>query len=435
MLQRLVYLSRYRSIACDKAGVSSRLNNIGFKEFSLDKRQLFVAHSVPLHFMCTKVQHENENDEEDIQKEKIEKCNTENKAEGCKERKQTREREEKKKDFKFNMPEVDFHLPTPREMVSRTYAWLLDATDYAKEQIIEAYKEMTVDTTGMAVRRKVSHQPTFRKASDQEQNEKHVEEAVPYEGPQAIVHVKEDVGAWEAMKMRLSNSPIMQELLKKAHTTGKVVENTTVGKASKKVADDVRDKVEDVREFWETSQNPIIYAVAGTMETMTGETEEGLAIGEFRKMDPDFDKEMWAKDMEKTFAPELVQAHMNGDLKMVKERIGEAVYHKLQADIDSRTKVGLVIDPRILDFAEHDTSVRYLESIGPVIVSIYKVQQVHCVRNDKGEIVEGDENDIRAKFYHMVFQQAYEADANDETIGYYTWKAIEYGLFDEVPYY
>lgn len=47
---------------------------------------------------------------------------------------------------------------------------------------------------------------------------------------------------------------------------------------------------QDAREFWETTQNPIVYRISGAWESMTAPTEEGMAVAEIQKLDPDFVK-------------------------------------------------------------------------------------------------------------------------------------------------
>ena len=44
------------------------------------------------------------------------------------------------------------------------------------------------------------------------------------------------------------------------------------------MADRMKEKVEDAREFWETSQNPIVYTLSGVWDNVTA--EEGICISE-----------------------------------------------------------------------------------------------------------------------------------------------------------
>lgn len=45
---------------------------------------------------------------------------------------------------------------------------------------------------------------------------------------------------------------------------------------------------QDAREFWETSQSPLVYKLSGAWESLTAPTEEGLAVATIQKLDPDF---------------------------------------------------------------------------------------------------------------------------------------------------
>lgn len=52
------------------------------------------------------------------------------------------------------------------------------------------------------------------------------------------------------------------------------------------------------------------------------------------------------------------------------------------------THAGIVFDPNILNIEESQLMVKYLENEGAVIVGVYTVQQIHCVKNKKGEIID-----------------------------------------------
>jgi hypothetical protein len=64
------------------------------------------------------------------------------------------------------------------------------------------------------------------------------------------------------------------------------------------------------------------------------------------------------------------------------------VFAKLAADISVRKHDGIVFDTNLLDLDENQIIMRFREDGGAVIVVVYMVQQLHCVRNKKGEILE-----------------------------------------------
>merc|ERR1712070_640987 len=182
-------------------------------------------------------------------------------------------------------------------------------------------------------------------------------------------------------------------ILKNSRRMGQQAAATDVGKAAADMGRSVNEKVEDAREFWETSQNPLVYTISGVWDSLTGETEEGITIAEIRKLDPKFSKEEWAAEVKEHLAPKIIKAHLEGNTKELKPWLGEAVYNKLAADIRTRKHDGIVFDTRILDIDENQILLRFLENGGPVIVVIYMVQQINCIRNRKGEIIEGGETE------------------------------------------
>lgn len=70
-----------------------------------------------------------------------------------------------------------------------------------------------------------------------------------------------------------------------------------------------------------------------------------------------------------------------------------------------------------------------LDGEGPVIVVIYMVQQINCIRNKEGEIIEGGEDQIRAKFYSIAFKQVYS-----EEDGLVQWTVVDYEFAGDIPY-
>lgn len=99
-------------------------------------------------------------------------------------------------------------------------------------------------------------------------------------------------------------------------------------------------------------------------------------------------QEEWATEIKRNLAPKIIKAHLEGDLKFLKKWLGEAVFNKLAADIRMRKSDGITFDPTILDIDENQLIMRYIEGGGPIIVGVYMVQQINCIKNRKGEIVE-----------------------------------------------
>jgi hypothetical protein len=201
-----------------------------------------------------------------------------------------------------------------RDKVGSVSSWLRTNFDVA-------WEEMTGKATPSSLERKVHQADSYRPASARkvDGDESIDEEEEPkYEGPTALVVVKDPVSAWERMKDRLKDSPLIKEILKNSKKIGEAAAHTDIGKQATKigqgillngsmhcllmlsvlVSTGVRDKWEDAREVWETSQNPLIYTLSGVWENLTGTTEEGHCIAQLRKLDPNFEKVcLWQQQM------------------------------------------------------------------------------------------------------------------------------------------
>lgn len=321
----------------------------------------------------------------------------------------------------------------PNISAAKVVNWIRDAVDIVRDNVELAYQEMVGDNKATTLKRRVEQADSFQRAKknvgDEEDSTESADDESKEAGPSAIVVVKEPISAWQAMKERLQDSPLIREMLKNTRRVGKAASNTDIGRKAQEVGQSVQDKVEDAREFWETSQNPLVYTLSGVWENITGETEEGIAIGEIRKLDPMFNKEEWAEEVRTKLVPVVIKAHLQGDTKSLRPWLGEGVYNKLAAEIRARKGDGIKFDSNILDIEENQIVLRFLENGGPVIVVVYMVQQINCVRNKKDEIVEGGESEIRAKFYSMAFQQVYEEDE-----GAVEWKIVDYEFAGDIPY-
>ena len=182
--------------------------------------------------------------------------------------------------------------PTPKidfaDLRYKAFAFARDAKSIIAENVIQGWHDMIGSNKASVLEKKFEQSQSFRRTKKADDDDDDFEEP-EYTGPSSIVVVKQAKSYWEQMAARL-DAPIIREMLKGAKIYGQAAADTTVGKQAQKVSQNVRDKIEDAREFWETSQNPIVHTLSGVWENMTGDTEEGLIIAEIRKRDPDFIK-------------------------------------------------------------------------------------------------------------------------------------------------
>ena len=108
------------------------------------------------------------------------------------------------------------------------------------------------------------------------------------------------------------------------------------------------------------------------------------------------------------------------------------VMQMLAHEIRLRKEEGLRYDDaRIMDVEKMEIiAVQVEDNRSPIVVCQFMAQQINCIRNAEGEVVEGSPGDIRAYFYVMAFQREYD-DANHELV----WKVVDFQLGGGEPYY
>jgi len=240
-----------------------------------------------------------------------------------------------------------------------------------------------------------------------------------YKGPSNLIIIdeNENLGAWEKMQRRLAEAPIIQNIL------NDLIEKSGAKNLKRKI-DDIK---QDAEEVWETSQNPWVYRMSSVYDTFTAETEFAKATRILRKLDPSFSMEQFLHDAVERTLPDLNKNVLEGNIDDLEPLLGESVYQRLRAEMEVRKKEGLVLDTNILGIfnaeiiaAEVDKSNEFGVK-EPILIIHYMCQQINCVRNVKGKVVEGKEDDIKANSYLVAFQR--EMDEDDSNM---TWKIVDF---------
>jgi import inner membrane translocase subunit TIM44 len=241
----------------------------------------------------------------------------------------------------------------------------------------------------------------------------------------ALVVVKQQQKTWERLAEQLRDAPIIQEILK----AGTKLADTELGRQAGKLRGKLQDRVEDARELWETSQNPIVYKLSSMWDDLTSETELGIALREIRRADPDFVVEDWVNTLSESFLPLFFKAYLKGDLKTLKPYLSEGMYRQMAEEFRLRKAEGLALDPHVLEISNAEIVQAKLHDHQPVLVLGTLIQHINCVRNREGAIVEGKEDEVRASFYLLLFVREY-----DEKEGALQWKIQERYLGFSQPF-
>mmetsp|Transcript_11485 Transcript_11485/g.22566 ORF Transcript_11485/g.22566 Transcript_11485/m.22566 type:complete len:586 (-) Transcript_11485:686-2443(-) len=258
-----------------------------------------------------------------------------------------------------------------------------------------------------------SDMATFKKINGEIRDlRKEIEKLGQQANTTAMVFVEEEKGTWEKFNDTLREAPIFRSIL---------------GIADTDVARKARDAASDVRETLETSQNPLVYRMYSVYDSVFGETEMGEAIREFRKLDPEFTMETFTDEMQYQIAPAVIGAFLRGDIPTIESYCSEGAGAALKAAVQERIRNGRKMDEHILSIGDINiAAAKVVDKMGPMIFVQFMVQQIDCLYNLKGEVVEGSDDRIVGVFYIMGLTLEY-----DEELAEVKWVVKEVGLMGQ----
>lgn len=160
-------------------------------------------------------------------------------------------------------------------------------------------------------------------------------------------------------------------------------------------------------------------AAAGNMgDRMFGETDEALTVYEIKERDPEFAMMGFMKEVREVIIPEVLEAYLKADEPTLKARCADKAYQAMFASMQERRHQGLTFDPRIIQIDDVQLSGARVLDNGPTLVVTFNAQQIHCIRDKNGLIVDGADDDIRSVYYTWAFQL--DQDAYD-----LNWQLVE----------
>lgn len=157
------------------------------------------------------------------------------------------------------------------------------------------------------------------------------------------------------------------------------------------------NKVLDWKIKYDESDNPVIRAtrlftdkVTDVMGGLFQKTELSETLTEICKLDPNFDKSQFLNECERDIIPNILEAMIRGDLEILKDWCHEGPYNVLSTPIKQAKTLGYHFASKVLDIDNVDISMGKVMEQGPILVITFTSQQILCVKDSKGVVVEGD---------------------------------------------
>ncbi|KAF3975601.1 hypothetical protein CMV_001168 [Castanea mollissima] len=216
---------------------------------------------------------------------------------------------------------------------------------------------------------------------------------------------------WEAFKEKIRSHPTFKR----------------VSGYSEPVVTKSQEIAEDVREIWETSDNPIVHKIQDLNESIFQETDAAVSIKEIRQRDPSFSLPEFVTEVQEAVKP-VLRAYMKGDAETLKKYCFPEVIERCKAEHGAYQSNGIFFDNKILHIS--DVEVRETKMMGnsPIIILAFQTQQVYCVRDRHGSITEGSQDTIHTVYYAWAMQLVDAEELGDGAL-YPIWRLREMQQF------
>ena len=159
----------------------------------------------------------------------------------------------------------------------------------------------------------------------------------------------------------------------------------------------------------EESDNPLVRGARIVSDKLSdvfsgvfSRTELSETLTEICKMDPNFEKEQFLKDCEKDIIPNILEAIIRGDLEILEDWCFEAPFNVLATPLRQAQQMSYVLHSRVLDIDSLDLVMGKMMEQGPVLVITFNSQQVMCVKDRAGKVVEGSEDKVTKNYLSLT---------------------------------
>ncbi|CAN0886055.1 Mitochondrial import inner membrane translocase subunit TIM44-2 [Linum grandiflorum] len=242
---------------------------------------------------------------------------------------------------------------------------------------------------------------------------------------------------WEAFRNKIQGNPLIKR----------------VSGISEPVVAKSQEIVEDMRERWETSDNPIVHKIQeygsisfmcffllsnnyvhvvddmrfplyrSVTDNIFQETDAAATVKEIRRRDPSFSLPDFVAEVQDAIKP-VLNAYMKGDAETLKKYCSPEVISRCEGEHKAYKSNGMFFDNRLLHVSEVEVRENKMMGTSPLIIVAFQTQQIHCVRDGSGKITEGGQDTIHTVYYAWAMQQVEPQELGEGAI-YPIWRLRE----------
>ncbi|XAR61098.1 hypothetical protein NMG60_11034709 [Bertholletia excelsa] len=212
---------------------------------------------------------------------------------------------------------------------------------------------------------------------------------------------------WESFKQKMQGHPMFKR----------------ISGLSEPVVVKGQEFAEDIRDRWETTDNPVVHKIQDLSDTVFGETAAALSFKEIRRRDPSFSLPEFVAEVQEVIKP-VLNGYFKGDAEVLKKYCSPEVIERCKAEHRAYESQGIFFDYKILHISEVEVRETKMMGDTPIIILAFQTQQVYCVRDRHGSITEGGKDTIHTVYYAWAMQLV-DAEELGEGAFFPVWRLRE----------
>lgn len=128
-------------------------------------------------------------------------------------------------------------------------------------------------------------------------------------------------------------------------------------------------------------------------------------IKEIQQFDPSFTLKSFLSGATQAFEM-IIESFAKDDLKTLKELLAPDVFDEFRASIEEREKHGEVLETTLVKFESVDLKDGEIKAQKAFLTVTFQTEQIHITRDKKGEIIDGNPQQIEQLIDTWVFERS-----------------------------
>merc|ERR1719450_682602 len=105
-------------------------------------------------------------------------------------------------------------------------------------------------------------------------------------------------------------------------------------------------------------------------------------------------KSIFLKECEQDIIPNILEVLVRGDLEILEDWCFEAPFNVLATPLRQAQQMGYILQSKVLDIDSISLHDGKMMEQGPVLIIIFNSQQVMCVKDKAGKVMEGSDDKV-----------------------------------------